>query len=126
MPMKKQTAPVTDSARKPVSAIKRAGSENRTSDGRHPGWHATEQERPNLTMINMVASVKFTGRIGVVGVVAPEDPNASDALEKKGQIAFEQRGHLQKAPRLQDEPRGRSFAPTRESKDRGPLPKACH
>lgn len=47
------------------------------------------QERPNLTMNNLVASVKFTGGIGVVGVFIPQDPNASDELEKKGQIAFD-------------------------------------
>jgi glutathione-independent formaldehyde dehydrogenase len=46
-------------------------------------------ESPNLTMNNLVSSVKFTGGIGVVGVFVPEDPNAGDELEKKGQIAFD-------------------------------------
>jgi len=36
----------------------------------------------------MVASVKATGGIGVVGVFVPRDPNTSDALAK-GQIAFD-------------------------------------
>lgn len=46
-------------------------------------------EQPNITMNNLVASVRATGKIGVVGVFVPEDPNAKDKLEKKGQIAFD-------------------------------------
>jgi threonine dehydrogenase-like Zn-dependent dehydrogenase len=46
-------------------------------------------ERPNLTMNNLVSSVKFTGGIGVVGVFVPTDPNAPDELEKQGKIAFD-------------------------------------
>jgi len=47
------------------------------------------QEIPNLTMNNLVQSVKFTGGIGVVGVFTPQDPGASDDLAKKGEIAFD-------------------------------------
>ena len=47
------------------------------------------QEVPNLTMNNLVATVKATGRIGVVGVFVPEDPNAEDKLEKRGRMAFD-------------------------------------
>ncbi|HEX6882468.1 MAG TPA: glutathione-independent formaldehyde dehydrogenase [Planctomycetota bacterium] len=47
------------------------------------------QEQPDITMNNLVASVRATGRIGVVGVFVPEDPKAQDKLEKKGQIAFD-------------------------------------
>lgn len=47
------------------------------------------KEVPNLTMNNLVQSVKFTGGIGVVGVFTPQDPGASDNLAKKGQIAFD-------------------------------------
>ncbi|MDB5857671.1 MAG: Threonine dehydrogenase and related Zn-dependent dehydrogenase [Ramlibacter sp.] len=46
------------------------------------------QEVPNLTMNNLVATVKSAGSIGVVGVFVEEDPNAEDKLEKKGQMAF--------------------------------------
>jgi glutathione-independent formaldehyde dehydrogenase len=48
-----------------------------------------EHEHPNLTMNNLVRSVKFTGGIGVVGIFLPKDPNAPDELEKKGEIAFD-------------------------------------
>jgi threonine dehydrogenase-like Zn-dependent dehydrogenase len=47
------------------------------------------EEVPNLTMNNLVATVKATGRIGVVGVFVPEDPNAKDRLERRGQMAFD-------------------------------------
>ncbi len=47
------------------------------------------EEVPNLTMNNLVATVKATGRIGVVGVFVPEDPNAKDRLQKRGQLAFD-------------------------------------
>lgn len=46
-------------------------------------------EVPNLTMNNLVAAVKPTGGIGVVGVFMPEDPGGVDELAKKGQLAFD-------------------------------------
>src|ERR1700723_4738132 len=47
------------------------------------------REIPNLTMNNLVRSVRFTGGIGVVGIFLPKDPNAPEELEKKGEIAFD-------------------------------------
>lgn len=47
------------------------------------------KEVPNLTMNNLVKTVKATGGIGVVGVFIPEDPGAQDKLAKIGQIAFD-------------------------------------
>ena len=47
------------------------------------------EEVPNLTMNNLVATVKATGRIGVVGVFVPEDPGSKDTLQKRGQMAFD-------------------------------------
>jgi len=47
------------------------------------------EEVPNLTMNNLVQTVKATGRIGVVGVFVPEDPGAADKLEKRGRMAFD-------------------------------------
>ena len=37
----------------------------------------------------LVASVRFTGRIGNVGVFVPEDPGAKDELAKQGKLAFD-------------------------------------
>src|SRR5664280_817234 len=39
-------------------------------------------EVPNLTMNNLVKTVRPTGGIGVVGVFVPEDPHAKDKLAK--------------------------------------------
>jgi glutathione-independent formaldehyde dehydrogenase len=44
---------------------------------------------PNLTMNNLVQTVKATGGIGVVGVFLPQDPGAHDELAKEGKLAFD-------------------------------------
>ncbi len=46
-------------------------------------------EVPNVTMNNLVNSVKATGGIGVVGVFLPKDPGAANDMAKEGQIAFD-------------------------------------
>src|ERR1035437_10359917 len=46
-------------------------------------------EVPNLTMNNLVKTVRPTGGIGVVGVFLPEDPHAKDKLAKQGRIEFD-------------------------------------
>jgi threonine dehydrogenase-like Zn-dependent dehydrogenase len=50
---------------------------------------AEGDEHPNMTMNNLVKSVRATGAIGVVGVFVPEDPKGADKLAKQGQIAFD-------------------------------------
>lgn len=51
--------------------------------------NARGEEVPNMTMNNLVKSVKATGGIGVVGVFIPKDPKGADKLAKKGEIAFD-------------------------------------
>ena len=46
-------------------------------------------EHPNMTMNDLVKSVRATGVLGVVGVFVPEDPKSRDKLGKEGQIAFD-------------------------------------
>ena len=46
-------------------------------------------EHPNMTMNDLVRSVRATGTLGVVGVFVPEDPKSPDKLAKEGQIAFD-------------------------------------
>ncbi len=46
-------------------------------------------EHPNMTMNNLVRSVRFTGGIGVVGLFVPYDPGGSDQLSKQGEIVFD-------------------------------------
>ena len=47
------------------------------------------EEVPNEVLNNLVASVRPTGGIGLVGVYVPEDPKGADKLAKKGEIAFD-------------------------------------
>jgi threonine dehydrogenase-like Zn-dependent dehydrogenase len=56
------------------------------------GYQCCDHKRheiPNLTMNNLVHSVRATGGIGVVGVFIPQDPGAADKLAQQGQIAFD-------------------------------------
>lgn len=46
-------------------------------------------EAPGMTINNLIQAVRPTGRIGVIGVFVPEDPNASDNLAKEGKFAFD-------------------------------------
>jgi glutathione-independent formaldehyde dehydrogenase len=46
-------------------------------------------EHPNLTLNNLVKSVRFTGGIGVVGVFVPQDPGGPDELAKQGEVVFD-------------------------------------
>ncbi|WP_182881752.1 glutathione-independent formaldehyde dehydrogenase [Microbispora sp. H10949] len=46
-------------------------------------------EHPNMTLNNLVKSVRFAGTIGVVGVFIPTDPGSPDDLYKQGEIAFD-------------------------------------
>jgi threonine dehydrogenase-like Zn-dependent dehydrogenase len=46
-------------------------------------------EHPNMTMNDLVHSVRATGALGVVGVFVPKDPNGPDQLERKGELAFD-------------------------------------
>lgn len=47
------------------------------------------EEHPELVLDNLVASVRTTGGIGVVGVYVPEDPGASSDLAKEGRIPWQ-------------------------------------
>ena len=56
------------------------------------GYQAHDPQRhehPNMTLNNLVKSVKFTGTIGVVGVFVANDPGAQDPLAKKGEVVFD-------------------------------------
>jgi len=46
-------------------------------------------EHPNMTIHNLVKSVKFTGGIGVIGIFLPQDPGGPDPLSKQGEIPFD-------------------------------------
>jgi len=55
------------------------------------GWQAHDpkgHEHPNVTLNNLVKSVRATGGLGVVGVFT-QDPKSPDKLMKEGEIAFD-------------------------------------
>jgi glutathione-independent formaldehyde dehydrogenase len=67
------------------------------------GWQAHDpqgHEVPNVTMNGLVASVRETGILGVVGVFVPEDPKAADKLARQGQIAFDLGRFFEKGLRM--------------------------
>ena len=49
--------------------------------------HGTEHS--NITMNELVMSVKATGSIGVVGVFIPKDPKSKETLQQEGHMAFD-------------------------------------
>ena len=56
------------------------------------GYQCCDKHRneiPNLTMNNLVKTVRATGGIGVIGVFIGKDPGAKDELAKQGQLAFD-------------------------------------
>ncbi|MCO5994871.1 glutathione-independent formaldehyde dehydrogenase [Actinoallomurus rhizosphaericola] len=67
------------------------------------GWQAHDpqgDEHPELTMNDLVASVRATGAIGVVGVFVPEDPKAPGELAKQGKLPFDMGLFFQKGLRM--------------------------
>ncbi|WP_169988885.1 glutathione-independent formaldehyde dehydrogenase [Microbispora sp. H10836] len=46
-------------------------------------------ERPNMTLNDLVRSVKFTGNIAVVGLFVPRDPGGGDNLYQRGEVAID-------------------------------------
>jgi glutathione-independent formaldehyde dehydrogenase len=47
------------------------------------------EEDMNITLNNLVKSVRFTGRIGTVGVFIPQDPGGKDEFAKQGKAIFD-------------------------------------
>jgi glutathione-independent formaldehyde dehydrogenase len=67
------------------------------------GWQAHDpqgHEVPNQTLNDLVASVRATGGIGVVGVFVPQDPGSPDDLMQEGKIVFDIGNFFAKGLRL--------------------------
>jgi len=84
---------VDDSKGDPVEQIMELTKGRGTDKGCEcVGWQCHDHgghEVPNLTMNNLVGTVRATGQIGVVGVFVPQDPKSQDKLMQQGQIAFD-------------------------------------
>ena len=85
--------PVDDSKVDPVDfVLEQTGGVGADRGAEAVGYQAHDHhghEVSNLTMNRLVATVKATGGIGVVGVFVPEDPGAGDELAKEGKMAFD-------------------------------------
>jgi glutathione-independent formaldehyde dehydrogenase len=56
------------------------------------GWQAHDhagKEHPEMVLNDLVASVKPTGGLGIIGVYVPEDPKGPNKLAKEGKIPFD-------------------------------------
>lgn len=58
------------------------------------------EEHPELVLDNLVASVRSTGGIGVVGVYVPQDPGAVTENAKDGRVAFDYGTMFSKGQRM--------------------------
>ena len=85
--------PIDDSKGSPVDQVlKLTGGEGADRGCECVGYQCHDpqgHEHPNMTMNNLVKSVRFTGGIGVVGIFLPKDPGGPDPLAKQGEIAFD-------------------------------------
>jgi len=85
--------PIDDSKDSPVEQVlELTNGEGADKGCECVGYQAHDlkgHEHPNMTLNNLVKSVRATGALGVVGVFVPEDPKSSDKLEKHGRIAFD-------------------------------------
>jgi glutathione-independent formaldehyde dehydrogenase len=84
--------PIDDSEGSPVEQLKEMTDGKGTDKGCEcVGYQAHDvegEEHTNVTLNNLVESVKPTGRIGIVGVFPSEDPKSKDKFEKEGHIVF--------------------------------------
>jgi glutathione-independent formaldehyde dehydrogenase len=60
----------------------------------------TGEEHPELVLDNLVASVRATGGIGVVGVYVPQDPGATSEAAQQGRIGFDYGTFFTKGQRM--------------------------
>lgn len=85
--------PIDDSKIDPVEKVlELTGGEGVDRGCECVGWQAHDpqgHEHPNMTLNNLVKSVRPTGGIGVVGVFVSEDPRSPDQMSKQGEIAFD-------------------------------------
>lgn len=85
--------PVDDSKGSPVDQVMELTDGRGADRGCEAvGYQAHDpqgNEHPEMTANNLVASVRFTGCIGVVGVFLPQDPGGPNDMAKQGQIPFD-------------------------------------
>lgn len=85
--------PIDDSKGSPVDRVMElTGGEGADRGCECVGWQAHDpqgHEHPEMTMNNLIHSVRPTGGLGVVGVFVPEDPKSPDDLMKRGRVPID-------------------------------------
>lgn len=85
--------PIDDSTGSPVDQVLELTDGRGTDRGCEcVGYQAHDpsgDEQPNMTMNNLVHSVRAAGGIGCVGVFVPKDPGGPDEMAKNGLMAFD-------------------------------------
>jgi glutathione-independent formaldehyde dehydrogenase len=85
--------PIDDSKASPVDQVLEltggAGADRGCECVGYQAHDPQGHEHPNMTLNNLVKSVRYTGSIGVVGVFVPEDPGGSDEFAKHGEVVFD-------------------------------------
>lgn len=85
--------PIDDSTGSPVDQVmehtKGMGADRGAECVGYQAHDPQGNEDNALTLNNLVASVKFTGGIGTVGVFIPQDPGAPDELAQQGKARFD-------------------------------------
>ncbi|MBW0100878.1 glutathione-independent formaldehyde dehydrogenase [Pseudonocardia sp. KRD291] len=85
--------PIDDSKGSPVDQVmEQTGGRGADRGAECVGYQAHDpqgNEDNALTLNNLVASVKFTGGIGTVGVFVPQDPGGPDELSQQGKARFD-------------------------------------
>jgi hypothetical protein len=100
--------PIDDSKVDPVEAVLEEtmglGADNGCECVGYQAHDPEGNEHPNDTLNKLVKSVRFTGRIGSVGVFVPQGPGGSDELAKNGQVAFDYGMYLVQGPAHRQRP----------------------
>ncbi|HKU16995.1 MAG TPA: glutathione-independent formaldehyde dehydrogenase [Steroidobacteraceae bacterium] len=85
--------PIDDSRASPVDQVlDLTGGKGADKGCECVGYQAHDvqgHEHPNMTMNNLVRSVREAGVLGVVGVFVPEDPQGPNELARQGKMAFD-------------------------------------
>ncbi|WP_020576086.1 glutathione-independent formaldehyde dehydrogenase [Actinopolymorpha alba] len=85
--------PIDDSKASPVEQVlDQTGGEGADCGCECVGYQAHDpegHEHIDLTLNNLVKSVRIAGRMGVVGDFVPQDPGAADDLSRKGEAVFD-------------------------------------
>ena len=96
--------PIDDSKTSPVEQVMKLTNGRGADKGCEcVGYQAHDpqgHEHPNMTMNNLIKSVRFTGGIGVVGVFVPTDPGAPDPTAQQGEIMVDWGLHWFKGQRI--------------------------